>query len=564
MGGPETITCELDGPDQDPLDALAEEFLQRRRCGERPEIEEYAQRCPELVDQIREVFPALEVLEELGGPPPRPLVGEIRRATISPPAQAQLGDYRLIREIGRGGMGVVYEAEQQSLRRRVALKVLPVALASAEEVRKLRREARAAAQFQHPYIVPVYEVGQIEGRPYFTMKLAEGGSLADRLAHGPLTGRQAAEILIPVCRAIAAAHRGGLVHRDLKPSNILLERDGQPMIADFGLARLTASQTLTWSESIVGTPGYMAPEQAQARRDEVRPASDIYSLGAVLYHMLTGRPPFHGDSPVATLLMALEEDPPRPMLLNPEIDAALEAIVLKCLQKPIALRYGSADELAADLEAYLDGQPVSACSFRFSDLVKLTLRRETRHAPVLQNWGVEWMFHGWYVLTVYVVLNLMQGLGVATHGPYLLVQAAAFVAWALTIDRLQRRDGPVTLIEQQISYMWWNAAHVWLGAFLLEWASGMPPLTLAPLLGVINSGLFLMKANLLSGAFYLWAAVHFACAAIMVALRAAGLPDVGLTLLGIAAWASFYFPGRAHHRRRNVPGLRNACGGDWR
>ena len=219
-------------------------------------------------------------------------------------------------------------------------------------------EASSAARLEHPNIVPVYDVGLHEGQPYFIMRIINGQSLARRLADGPIPAREAATLLAPIARAMDHAHRNGVLHRDLKPSNILLDQDGIPHVADFGLAkRLDVDLELTSSGAIVGTPGYMAPEQVSMGRGQIGPASDVYSLGAILYQMLTGRPPFQAATALDTVFLVLEQDPLPPRLLNPRVDRDLELIALKCLQKPADLRYGSAASLASDLEAYLAGEP---------------------------------------------------------------------------------------------------------------------------------------------------------------------------------------------------------------
>ncbi len=245
--------------------------------------------------------------------------------------------------------------EQLGLARIVALKILrDPSAASALDVARFRAEASSAAQLDHPHIVPVYAVGDHEGQPYFIMKLIEGQSLARRLADGPIPPREAAALLAPIAHAVDYAHRHGVLHRDLKPSNILVDREGRPHVADFGLAkRLDVDLDLTSSGAIVGTPGYMAPEQVGMGRGRIGPASDVYSLGAILYQMLTGRPPFQAASALDTVFLVLEQDPLPPRLLNPRVDRDLELIALKCLQKPADLRYPSAAALASDLEAYL-------------------------------------------------------------------------------------------------------------------------------------------------------------------------------------------------------------------
>jgi tetratricopeptide (TPR) repeat protein/peroxiredoxin len=274
--------------------------------------------------------------------------------------KGHFGDYELLNEIARGGMGVVFRARQKSLARVVALKmILAGQLASDEQVRRFYAEAEEAGQLDHPNIVPIYQVGEHLGQHFFAMKLIEGGSLGGRVKTFRRDPRGAARLIATVSRAVHYAHQRGILHRDLKPGNILLDDKGEPHVTDFGLAKHLGGDGSTQSGAVMGTPGYMAPEQAAGRRD-VSVAADVHGLGAVLYELLTGRPPFAAENPLETMLQVLDRDPTRARALNPAVPADLETITLKCLRKEHARRYASAAALADDLERFLNGEPIQA------------------------------------------------------------------------------------------------------------------------------------------------------------------------------------------------------------
>ncbi len=268
----------------------------------------------------------------------------------------------MIEKIASGGMGTVYLARQKSLRRTVALKtVLAGEQATAEELQRFRKEAEAAAQLDHPGIVPIFEVGEHDGQPFFSMGYVEGGSLAARIKEGPLPCTRAAELVREVAEAVGYAHDRGIIHRDLKPSNILLDRDGHPKVSDFGLAKeVSGLSHLTLPGQVLGTPSYMSPEQAAGKTDEIGPAADLYSLGALLYRLVTGRPPFQAATPVETLRQVLEQEPVSPQRLNGSVSRDLETICLKCLQKEPTKRYENARALGEDLRRFLAGEPIQA------------------------------------------------------------------------------------------------------------------------------------------------------------------------------------------------------------
>ena len=279
--------------------------------------------------------------------------------TAQPP---HLSGYEVQDELGRGGMGVVYRAWDQRLHRPVAIKMLLAGdFARPDERERFEREAEAAAGLRHANIVQVYQVGDLEGRPYFTMEFVEGGSLAERLAVAPLAAGRAAALLATLAEAVQAAHDRGIVHRDLKPGNVLLTDDGTPKIADFGLARrLDDGAGLTRSGIPLGTPNYMAPEQALGLTHSIGPAADVYALGAILYEALTGRPPFRADTTAETLRQVVEQEPTPPSRWNAKVPRDLEVICLKCLRKEPHRRYPSAAALAEDLRRFERGEPITA------------------------------------------------------------------------------------------------------------------------------------------------------------------------------------------------------------
>jgi serine/threonine-protein kinase len=270
------------------------------------------------------------------------------------------GPYELIDEIGRGGMGVVYRARQKGLDRFVAIKmVLSSHLASPEHIRRFHDEARAAASLRHSNIVPIHEIGQFHGQHFFAMEYIDGKSLAERLAEGALPRNTAVRIIAKVASAVDHLHRHGIVHRDLKPSNILLEADDEPFVSDFGLAKCLANDSQRTATGVIaGTPSYMAPEQASGHSSS-SPACDIYSLGAILYEMLTRRPPFQEENPLDTLLQVLGSEPVPPRQIDRRVPRALELICLKCLARLPQDRYASAAALADDLDRYLKGEALT-------------------------------------------------------------------------------------------------------------------------------------------------------------------------------------------------------------
>ena len=275
---------------------------------------------------------------------------------------ADFGDYELLEVIGRGGQGVVYRARQKSLNRTVALKVIGLGhWATDAHLKRFRREAEAAASLDHSGIVPIYEVGERDGSCYFSMKFIEGGQLDDVSKREPMPIRRAVELIAKVARTVHYAHEHGILHRDIKPGNILLDRNCEPHLTDFGLARLVESEsTVTRTLEVLGTPSYMAPEQAIGNNSALAAATDVYGLGAVLYQLLTAHPPFAGGTTYETIKLLLDTEPRQPRLWNSKIDRDLSTICFKCLEKDPKRRYSSALALAEDLERWLKHEPILA------------------------------------------------------------------------------------------------------------------------------------------------------------------------------------------------------------
>lgn len=548
------------------LAILLDELTAAAERGETDFPKRLSAKHPALADDIRDLWGAVMVASAVAkSSSTLTLAGSGSDPWRTMPAETELprefGDYTLEEEIGRGGMGVVYRGLQRSLGREVAVKViLRGALASTGDVARFRSEAEAAARLEHSGIVPIFEVGEVDGHVYFTMPLIRGKTLSELLADGPLPNREAARLLRDVARAIQYAHERGVVHRDLKPANVLVDSDGRTHVTDFGLAKRVyddRAASLTATGAILGTPSYMAPEQAAGGRGEVGPMSDVYSLGALLYALVTGRPPFQGPSPVDTLLMVLEQDPVPPRLLNRQVNRDIEMIALRCLQKPPDLRYTSAGELASDLQAFLEGEPVSARSGQFTQVLS-RLFRETHHATVLENWGLLWMWHALVLLVICVVTNWFHAMSdvwpqMKTPVPYLMLWGGGLAIWAPIFWKLRHRAGPVTAVERQIAHVWAGSvvSAIWL--FIVEWILLLPVLTLSPVLGVISGMVFIVKAGILSGAFYFQAAALFATSIAMAALQARGY-DYSITLFGFVSAATFFLPGLKYYRqsRRGV------------
>jgi serine/threonine protein kinase len=536
--------------DDERLAALLDLVTRQQHDGQRPDLDALGRDHPDLIEELRQLLNVAQIARQIGSASASATATQPRPGTAPPGSLPRLFDgYDLLQEIGRGAMGVVYKAWDPRLKRYVALKLmLGGEYATPVEFSRFRSEAQAAAGLSHRNIVPVYQVGAADGLPYFCMKFVEGTTLAARVSQGPLPPREAAQLVARIARAVEHAHRHGILHRDLKPSNVLIDEDDQPVVTDFGLAKRThaggSGAGLTQTGVIVGTPSYMAPEQAVASSAEVGPASDVYSLGAMLYELLTGRPPFQAASAVDVLLLVRSEEAVRPRLLNPGIDADLELICLKCLEKSPVHRYPTAARLADDLDAFLQGEPVSA---RESSLAYFVSRlfRETHHAPVMENWGGLWMLHSLNLLLLCVVTNAMGLMGVRDHLTYLLLWGIGLVVWGAAFWSWRRRGGAVTFVERQMAHGWAAGVAASIGVFVIEVLLELEPLTLTPVLGVIAGMVFLFMAGTVSGWFYVPAVLCFA-AGVPIAI----FPVVGPTLFGLVAALGFFVPGLKYYRLR--------------
>jgi eukaryotic-like serine/threonine-protein kinase len=352
-------------------------FLDARDRGESPDPRAFLDRHPDIAKELSQFFTDQAMFVRAAGElpggvaailfKPAPVVDQPTSAHVGAESGngqrlRYFGDYESLEEIARGGMGVVYKARQVTLNRTVAVKmILGGCLASPDDVKRFRVEAEAAAQLDHPGIVPIYEVGEHEGNHYYSMGFVDGPSLAARVTQGPLPPREAAELVRAVAEAVHYAHEKGVIHRDLKPSNVLLDEQGRPRVTDFGLAKLTESASgLTGTGQILGTPSYMPPEQAAAQVRAIGRAADVYSMGAILYCLLTGRPPFQAATPVETLPQVQQQEPVPPRTLNPDVPLDLDTIALKCLDKNPHRRYGKAQELADELDRFRTGRPIRA------------------------------------------------------------------------------------------------------------------------------------------------------------------------------------------------------------
>ncbi|MFK7767349.1 MAG: protein kinase [Mariniblastus sp.] len=545
--GAEQISNDDNDASEQALANLVTELADRSNSGEAIDLEDICKQYPQFESDLRELWGTIVVTgiaAKEQSSQSQAANYEIALPQLELPCR--FGKYMLEAEIGRGGMGIVYRAIRDEDHKAVAIKmILKGDFATKSERQRFDSEAIAVARLEHPNIIPIYEIGDHQGREFFCMKLIQGQSLSERLARGPMPSNRAAKVMEEISDAIDYAHSQGILHRDLKPSNIMLDDEGKAYVADFGLAKESRNQhSLTRSGAVLGTPSYMAPEQAAGTRGQIGVSSDVYSLGAILYNMLTGRPPFLAASPVETVMMVLEQDPVAPRVLNRRANRHLEMIAMRCLQKPQDLRYNAAGDLRDDLQAFMRNDSVAASEGRLGQVIG-NVFRETHHAVILENWGVLWMWHSLVLMVVCFLTNIMFWLGDETRLHYWLMWTVGLGTWAVVFWFVRRRMGPVTFVERQIAHVWAAAMTCVAFLFPLEATLDLKVLSLAPLLAVMAGMVFLIKAGILSGSFYIQAVAMFATAIVM-----ALYPPLALTIFGFVSGACFFFAGLKYYRRR--------------
>ncbi len=499
----------LDGPQQEVLNDVLASYLEAIARGEAVDRHTFVANHPQLTEELTGFFEAHDHAARLagnwrisdGGDLQIMAVAGKKRATDTDdptaawesPAGAEaaqrgdrpdhglrsrrFGDYEILEEIARGAMGVVYRARQISLNRIVAVKmILSGQLADESDIRRFRLEAEAAASLQHPSIVAIYEIGPEDGQQYFSMECVAGENLSQIIRRGTLPPKQAARYVRQIAAAIHYAHRRGVTHRDIKPSNVLIDDKDQVRVTDFGLAkRVECDQRLTASDQIVGTVPYMAPEQVAGSRDRVGPVSDIYSIGALFYELLTGRTPFRGRTVMDTLVEIREHEPKPPRQLNPQVPRELEMICLKCLEKDPHQRYRSAQELADDLERFLDGDSISISGPSLLDRLLCTLGRG-HHDVEFRTWA-NMLFHFAWIVFAANFLSFLVGLlhlsrplvwlGTFRGGEF---TGMATVLWLYRADWYPPRGKPA----RQLWALWLGYVAGSLTLFLVEYSIAPP------------------------------------------------------------------------------------------
>lgn len=427
--------------------------------------------------------------------------------------------YEVLEELGRGGMGIVYRARQLSLNRIVAVKML-LGRSESTQIDRFRVEAEAIGQLQHANIIQIFEIGEVDGSPYYTLEFCPNGSLAHRLNGKAIDNREAAELIRDIAIAMESAHQAGIVHRDLKPANVLMAADGRPKVSDFGIAKTEGGDSHTQTGAIIGTPSYMAPEQAGGLAKSVGPTADVYALGAILYECLTGRAPFVGQNPLETIQQVIDQDPVPPTTINPLADSDLEKIVLKCLEKKPEARYATAQELAEDLQRYLDGEQVTARSVNLIERLQRELNRNS-HDAKLRPWGAGIMWLGAIVFLSHLCTSILLSIAIRESVAFWIPRSIMLISIVLWVRQFNFANAllPTNPLERMLWATWLGYLFAFMAMFWVMDAMNMGHLEMYGPAMVISGMAWFTMGGCIWGGCYIIGIVFMLTAPLMTKLN---------------------------------------------